>query len=171
MLMNRRTFVRGLVGVITATLLNGCDYDSWNNPDDWTRICSDEYCSGAKTKNERDSIELLSNALLDYITEWDIRFNNNPNVEKGFNTLTILWHEGESFDYFQWKGNAGIYVEPSIIEVAKKGIYLGDTAFFHELTHCALYWTCGDSGKEHTGVWTPEHEDLIKDLKYKYKHL
>jgi hypothetical protein len=121
-------------------------------------------------------------ALLAFADAWRQRgFDGADDALRSFERLHIAWREGQYFTQPDVKGPDGELLKmrgrtlspKHMIVAIWDGAVLGDTAFFHELTHVALWVTTGEADPDHKGDrwpgWTEEHDDMIRELKSLYR--
>ena len=133
--------------------------------------------SGALSSTNGPDAADVDAALIDYIDEWGRRFGGDrQKLADAFDGLTVEWVDGDYFENVH-KGKKrqlrGLTVDSSSIKVAERnGKRIGQTAFFHELTHVACWAVYGEPDADHAQTkwiaWTAEHDSLIAVVKKKW---
>jgi hypothetical protein len=119
---------------------------------------------------------IVALALATFTDEWDATFSPDKRVDAALDRVNIYWKDVEYFIASDGRTKAAgetktIAALPKPyhnITVATKDRTLGQTAFFHELTHVMLAVTTGDPDRNHRegkGPWQTKHDTFINNLK------
>jgi hypothetical protein len=132
----------------------------------------------AYVKGEGPSPAMQDDALLAFADLWGQHgFPKQKKLIEHFKELHIEWRFG---DYFtdpklnngELKARGWTPSPKHIVVAIWNDAALGHTAFFHELTHVALWVLYNEPDPDHEGEkyagWTAEHTAMISELKKEY---
>jgi hypothetical protein len=134
-----------------------------------------------RVKGDGPSPAIQDDALLAYIEAWDkAGFPRSSELLKHFKELHLEWRFGDYFTDGQVRDNDGELLKmrgwtpnmKHILVAIWKDATLGQTAFFHELTHVALWVLFNEPDADHEGSkyagWSGAHTQMISELKREY---
>jgi hypothetical protein len=135
----------------------------------------------ALVKGDGPSPAIQDDALLAFVDAWDkAGFPRSRQLIDHFKNLSIEWRFGDYFTDPRVKDSDGELLKmrgwtpnaKHIIVAIWKDATLGNTAFFHELTHVALWVIFNEPDPDHEGEkyagWSAAHSAMISELKQDY---